>query len=441
MPPQHQSNQQRSSRSLRLAQTSPVIDRALHCLNHTKLNDLRLNDRPRAGRSNRTLPVLTVLCCLLVCWAPFASYAETEMTIGYIGWKKDPRYGKSHLRKRLPLQPGGRPYAGAQLAIKDSKFALLKSGATLSLEKKLLRKPEQLEETLQAFFDDGIQHILLDLPVEMLSAAADLAVGKPVLMYNISAYEDTLRRRCDANLLHTIPSHRMLADALTQFLLDRKWKNLLVLKGTQPIDQAWNESFLASAKRLGLRIKDTRDFVLGTDPRNRSKNNIALLTKGKYDVVVVLDAMAEFAALVPFQTQNARPVAGSAGLVPVAWHWSWERHGAPQLQNRFRKLSGRDMSSIDWAAWVSVKSLVQTIQRVGTTDFDAINEFLRSDKLEVDTFKGASSSYRQWSGQLRQNLLLTDGRWVIDRAPLAGFLHKTENMDTLGLSEQESTCQ
>jgi ABC transporter substrate binding protein (PQQ-dependent alcohol dehydrogenase system) len=381
----------------------------------------------------------------MLCWAlitiPVTSHAETELTIGYIGWKKDPRYSKSHLRKRLPLQPAGRPDVGAELAIKDSKFALLESGASLKLKDKLLRKPEQLEETLQSYLDDGIQHIVLDLPANMVARAAELASDKPALLYNVSAFDDTLRQTCQANLLHTIPSYRMLADALAQFLLDRKWTNLLVLKGTEAIDEPWNAAFLASAKRLGLRIRETRDFVLGNDPRNRSKNNISLLTKGKYDVVVVLDAMAEFAALVPFQTQNARPVVGSAGLVPLAWHWSWERHGAPQLQNRFRKLAKRDMSSIDWAAWVAVKSLVQTIQRVGTTDFDQINAFLRSDQLEVDAFKGASSSYRPWSGQLRQNLLLSDGRWVIERAPLAGFLHKTENMDTLGLSEQESNCQ
>ncbi len=407
--------------------------------------DLQHRDQQNRDQQNSRLilqsSLLATICCLLFALAPFVSHAESELTIGYIGWKKDPRYSKSHVRKRLPLQPGGRPDAGAQLAINDSKFALLESGTTLSLQKKLLRKPEQLEETLQSYLDEGIEHVLLDLPVDMVVRAADLANGKSVLLYNISAFDDALRSRCDANLLHTIPSHRMLADALTQFLLDRKWKNLLVLKGTQPIDQAWNESFLASAKRLGLRLRDTRDFVPGTDPRNRSKNNIALLTKGKYDVVVVLDAMAEFAALVPYQTQNARPVVGSAGLVPVAWHWSWERHGAPQLQNRFRKLAERDMSSIDWAAWVAVKSLVQTIQRVGNSDFNQVNDFLRGDKLEVDTFKGASSSYRSWNGQLRQNLLLTDGRWVVERAPLTGFLHKTENMDTLGLSEQESTCK
>ena len=385
--------------------------------------------------------LFTVVCSAIFFAAPMAGYADSDLTVGYIGWKKDPRYSKSHIRKRLPLQPAGRPDTGAQLAINDSKFALLESGATISLDKKILRKAEQLETTLQEFFDTGIQHVLLDLPVEMVTRATQAAAGKSVLLYNVSAYEDELRDSCSANLLHTIPSHRMLADALSQFLVDRKWTNLLVLSGTEAIDAAWNTSFLASAKRLGLRIRDKRDFVLGTDPRNRSKNNISLLTKGKYDVVAVLDAMAEFAALVPFQTLNARPVVGSAGLVPVAWHWSWERHGAPQLQSRFRKIADRDMTSIDWAAWVAVKSLVQTIQRVETTNFDDVNSYLRSDKLEVDTFKGASSSYRSWSGQLRQNLLLSDGRWVIERAPLDGFLHKIENMDTLGISEQESSCK
>ena len=89
---------------------------------------------------------MAFICCILFATTPFVSHAESELRIGYIGWKKDPRYSKSHIRKRLPLQPGGRPDAGAQLAINDSKFALLESGTTLLLQKKLLRKPEQLEE-------------------------------------------------------------------------------------------------------------------------------------------------------------------------------------------------------------------------------------------------------------------------------------------------------
>lgn len=364
------------------------------------------------------------------------------LKIGYIGWKKDARYNKSHLRRRLPLQAGGRPLAGIELGIKDAKFALTQSGVSLSVEKTLLRKAEKLEETLETLMQSGVQHIALDLPTDMVQRATAATQGKDILLYNISALDDSLRTQyCAPHLLHTIPSYRMLADATAQVLTVRKWKKLLLLQGVKDEDQAWVQAFNGAVKRFGLKVSDRRDFIVDNNPRNRHQNNISLLTSGDYDAVIVLEAMSEFAAQVPFSTQKPRPVLGSAGLVPSWWHWSWERHGAPQLQNRFRKLAGRDMSGQDWSGWVVVKSLVQAIQRTETADFETLRSYLRSPELEVDGFKGTRSNYRAWNGQLRQNILLSDGHWVIERAPLAGFLHPTENLDTLGASEREVQCQ
>lgn len=37
-------------------------------------------------------------------------------------------------------------------------------------------------------------------------------------------------------------------------------------------------------------------------------------------------------------------------LIAAAWHWSWERHGAPQLNQRFERRAKRRMQGADWAA-------------------------------------------------------------------------------------------
>lgn len=386
--------------------------------------------------------LLSSVCMLAYSGIVYAEAAENTLSIGYIGWKKDPRYNKSHLRRRLPLQAGGRPLAGIELGVKDAKFALMQSGISLQIHKTLFRKPDQLEESLSKLFDKGVQHIVLDLPADMVERASRAAKELPVLLYNVSALDDSLRtEHCAPHLLHTVPSHRMLADATAQLLTARKWKNLLLLQGIEPQDQPWVQSFNAAAKRFGLKIHDRRDFIVDNNPRNRSQNNISLLTGGDYDAVVVLEARGEFAAAVPYSTLLPRPVLGSAGLTPSWWHWSWERHGAPQLQGRFRKLSGRDMSGQDWSAWVVVKALVQSIQRSESSDFNTLRAYLLDQKLEVDGFKGTRSNFRPWNGQLRQNIFLSDGRWVIARAPLDGFLHPKENLDTLGASEREVKCQ
>ena len=125
----------------------------------------------------------------------------------------------------------------------------------------------------------------------------------------------------------------------------------------------------------------------------------------------------------------------------MAWHWSWERHGAPQLEGRFEKLAKRPMGSFDWAAWAAVKSIFQAVQRTGSTDFAAVRDYLRGDQFELDVFKGAVGSFRPWDNQLRQPLLLATDTWVVERAPVEGFLHHKNNLDTLGVDQNESRCR
>ena len=142
----------------------------------------------------------------------------------------------------------------------------------------------------------------------------------------------------------------MLMDGLAQFLRFKRWTDILVLEGGGPADKRLSLAFRNSAKKYGLKVSERRDFVLGNDPRNRDRNNIALLTAGSYDVVFLADREGEFGRYVPFQTQLARPVVGSEGLRASAWHWTWERHGAPQLNQRFDRRNKRRMSDTDWAA-------------------------------------------------------------------------------------------
>jgi ABC transporter substrate binding protein (PQQ-dependent alcohol dehydrogenase system) len=75
-----------------------------------------------------------------------------------------------------------------------------------------------------------------------------------------------------------------------------------------------------------------------------------------------------------------RPVIGSIGLEPVAWHRTWERHAAPQLNSRFeRKSGGRHMEGADWAAWMAVKMIVQSALRTESADFAKQRAFILGD--------------------------------------------------------------
>ena len=290
--------------------------------------------------------------------------------------------------------------------------------------------------------DEDIRVFLLDLPLDVVTQLGAALANRNLLLFNIRHTDDRLRgKACSPVLFHTLPSHSMLMDALAQFLFRKKWKEVLVLEGQDEKDKVLSAAFQRAARKFRLKVADVRPFVLGNDPRLRGQNNIPLLTAGEdYDVVFLADTVAEFGRYVPYNTQDARPVVGSEGLTPSAWHWTWERHGAPQLNQRFDKIAGRRMQDGDYAAWAAVKALVVAIARTKTTDIATLRAFMTSEDFTLDTYKGAPGNFRSWDNQLRQAILLHTYNAVIARAPITGFLHEKNHLDTLGADEPESTC-
>lgn len=369
-----------------------------------------------------------------------AVYAENTFTVGYIELKKDPRYKKKRLLARFAGQALGRPFAGAEVAIKEVKYHGVDIDTALLLERKTVKK-EKLSSAVEEFNSKGIQFIVLDLPSSETTELIKKFKGKDIAFFNISSYDNTLRNEsCQSNLFHTLPSHAMLMDALAQFLISKKWKNILVLEGELVEDKQMSSAFENSAKRFGLKIKDKRVFKLGNDPRERAKNNVALITGGKHDVIFIADTDGEFARDLPYQSLKPNLIVGSEGLSASAWHWGWERHGAPQLVKRFIKKQKRLMENTDWAAWMAVKVIADAVQGTESTDYKKIITYLTADDTVIDTFKGHASSFRPWNNQLRQTILLTTHNWVVTRAPLKGFLHQKNNLDTLGNEKRNSKC-
>ena len=387
--------------------------------------------------------VVRLLCTLLASVSRASVSNADTLTIGYLDLAGDPRYREQQVDARLPGQPWGRPFAGAQLAVEESRFAATTLRVQLELVRKTASDLDDLARSLDQFITKGVGLVLLDVPGPALAELAEGTVGRPLLLFNVSASEDVLREeRCQTHLLHVAPSQAMLMDALAQYLVARNWRRALVLEGPSPADHLLKEAFARAAGRFGLRISETRPFVRGQDPRQRALNNVALLTAGADDdVVFVADAVGDFAREVPYQTQQPRPVVGGAGLVPDSWHWAWERHGGPQLNRRFQRQAQRPMTGYDWSAWLAVKAIVEAVVRTGSTDFQTLSDFIVADAMVVDGFKGYRLNFRPWNGQLRQPIFLTTGDWVVARAPIEGFLHEKNNLDTLGYDANESRCR
>jgi ABC transporter substrate binding protein (PQQ-dependent alcohol dehydrogenase system) len=365
-----------------------------------------------------------------------------RLVMGYVDLADDPRYDEDRADARVPVRPLGRPFDAVAVGVSDAAQIGKVIGVDFSVEHKTGANVDELIAAAGTWADQGVGFILADLPAPQLLQLADALGDRDVVIFNVAAEEDALRGKdCRANVIHVIPSRTMLADALFQYLSLRNWRHVLVLQGPLEEDAQVVAAVQRAAQRFDADIVEVRPFELTNDPRRREESNVALVTgDADYDVVLVADTDGEFARYVPYTTQLPRPVVGAAGLVAQPWHWSWERHGAPQLNSRFEKAAGRHMDGEDWAAWTAIKAVVQSVLRSKSTDFKSVRDYLLSDGLKIDGFKGNPLNVRNWDHQIRQPILLSTGNAVIERAPLEGFLHQTNELDTLGVDAPETEC-
>jgi ABC transporter substrate binding protein (PQQ-dependent alcohol dehydrogenase system) len=369
---------------------------------------------------------------------------RTPFAIGYLEIAEDPRYAQVRNYTGLKLKTAKRPFPGAESALRESRVVARALGLKLGLEQAEGTTPAALAAAARTMHDEaGIRFFIVDADADTLLALADAIRDERVLLFNISETADRLRRAdCRANLMHVIPSRAMLTDATAQYLALNNWRRVLMLRGELPADSELADSFTRSARKFGLKIVAAKAFVLSNDPRERGQNNVRLLTaEPAHDIVFLADSYGEFGRYVPYQTHRPRPVVGTEGLVAAAWHWAWERHGAPQLNQRFEKQADREMQDADWAAWAAMRLIVEALIRTNSTEFDALAAYLKGEDLTFDAYKGNPANFRPWNNQLRQPVLLHTHNAVAARAPLDGFLHRTDVLDTLGIDEPESSCE
>jgi ABC transporter substrate binding protein (PQQ-dependent alcohol dehydrogenase system) len=289
-----------------------------------------------------------------------------------------------------------------------------------------------------------------DTSPQTLLALADQLKGQAALILNAASRDDGLRERdCRANVVHTPPSRAMLADALAQYLVWKRWPRWFLVHGTEPDDAAFAEALRRAAKRFGAKIVEERPFKYEVGSRRADggheqiQEQIPALTRNApaHDVLVVADESGLFGDYLPYRTAEARPVAGTQGLVPMSWHPALEQWGATQLQNRFRRLAERPMRPLDYDAWVAVRTVGEAATRAKSTAPADMIAHLKSTEFELAAFKGRKLSYRAWDGQLRQPILLATAKLPVTVSPQPGFLHQFTELDTLGIDKPETNCR
>jgi ABC transporter substrate binding protein (PQQ-dependent alcohol dehydrogenase system) len=340
--------------------------------------------------------------------------------------------------------------AGATLALDDNNTTGHLEGQDFELVDVPVRKGADLAAALEGLAAKGVKLVITDLPADGVLTLADGGRAHGMTIFNLGAPDDSLRQQdCRGNLIHVTPSRSMLADALAQYLVWKKWTRWFLVYGSHPGDKLLADAYRRSAKRFGARIvaekvsEDTGGSRQTDSGLVQTQQQMPVLTQGApdYDVLVAADENEVFAGYLPYRTWDPRPVAGSAGLEPVTWDASSESWGGAQVQNRFIRLFHRRMMPLDMQAWTGVRMVGEAASRTNSGDPDKIMAYMKGPQFGVAAYKGQSLTLRDWDLQLRQPILLADGRTVVSISPQPGFLHQVTELDTLGIDRPETTCK
>lgn len=395
------------------------------------------------------LPILLTLLALLGLTGAPGSGIAADLQQVRIAYVHTPEKGRITLSV-LDQPPPDLGLAGVKVAINDNNTTGRFLDQGFLLEDVPLKPGEDPAASVDRLAASGTHFIVADVPAADLLKLADAARGKDVLVFNAGALEDSLREQdCRANVIHTAPTYTMLADGLGQYLVWKQWRNWFLVTGSHPADKLWGDALRRAAERFGAKIVGEKEFTDTGGARQSDTGTVQVQRQmpvftqdaPEYDVLIAADRSEVFATYLPYRTWLPRPVAGSAGLVPASWHPSFEGWGAAQIQNRFEKAAHRRMQSEDMQAWTAVRMIGEAATRTRSVALKDIEAYIKAPAFSIAAFKGQRVTLRDWNLQLRQPVLLGDGRSVVSVSPQEGFLHEFSVLDTLGIDRPETQCK
>jgi ABC transporter substrate binding protein (PQQ-dependent alcohol dehydrogenase system) len=354
----------------------------------------------------------------------------------------------------MPLSPLDRDIpdeglAGARLGAADDNTTGRFTGQHFTLEEYRLGKEDDPAEVIRIIAAEGIRFVVADLDAPVLLQVASAPEARDLTIFNVRAPDDSLRQEeCRPNLLHTAASRAMLADAIGQYLVKKRWRRWFLVAGQHPGDRLYAAAIRRAAKRFGAQIVAEKEWTFRagaarTDTGHVThQSEVPVFTQAAdYDVLLVADEAGEFGDYLPFRTSAPRPIAGTQGLVAAVWSEVSEQWGGTQLQSRFETLAGRRMGALDYATWLAVRAIGEGAFRSRSSDPKTITAYLRGPDFALSGFKGRAQTFREWDGQMRQPILIAGPRILVSVSPQEGFIHPRSELDTLGIDKEESRCK
>ena len=362
--------------------------------------------------------------------------------VGYLRWL-DQHPTISLLDKPAP----DNGLAGAKLAMADNNT----TGRFMNQQFELVDAPVRMGEDAASQFagltERGITLILSDCPADVLLKMAEAGRPKGITLFNIGAPDDLLRQAdCRDNVIHVAPSRAMLADDLLRSVW-KKWSRWVSVYGSHPEDALLADAYRRAAQRFGARIVQEREFKDSGGARQtdsgvvQTQQQMPVFTQGlpDYDVLVTADENAVFAGYLPFalgtrgQSLVLLDCGRSVGIRQVNGRHTASGSLYPFGASAHVRTGHAGMDRMPYDRG--------TASRTNSIDPAKIVQDMKGPDFGIAAYKGQKLSLRSWDWQLRQPILLSDGRTVVSVSPQPGFLHQVTELDTLGFDRPETKCK
>ncbi len=382
-----------------------------------------------------------ILILSLVCSTQVPASDHQDIKIAYITQEQQVPAALSNLEPFV----ADKGLQGALLGLKDSNTTGQFTDQNYLLEQVIVPIGGDVKAAFTELLTQGVQLIVVNLAAAQLEQLEQLdQINKnQALLFDVATSTDAFRhKQCLSNVLHLLPSRAMRADALAQYMLKKRWNRWFLVQGNTPEDALYAQAIKRSAKRFGMKIVAEKKWLHTYDARRTAQSDIPVFTQvDDYDVLIVADEQGLFGEYISYRTWLPRPVIGTQGLVATAWHRTHEQWGAVQIQNRFKAMASRQMQEQDYAAYLAVRAIGEAVTRTRAMDAVSIKAYLLSADFKLQGYKGRPLSFRSWNGQLRQPVLLAAPTSLVTAAPLEGFLHPNNELDSLGYDQPETQCQ
>ena len=383
-----------------------------------------------------------IIMIAFVCfnWCVELAFAEPKtVSIAYLSQELEAPPALSNLDS--VIQDGG--IQGALLAIKDNNTTGQFTDQKFLLEEFRIPLQGDVDDVFRKIVAKGYRLVIANLTTENLRKLQALPKFDGILVFDAVTRDDEFRNAtCQPNLLHMQPSRAMRTDALAQYFVKKRWTTWLIVTGPEPADLLYAQAIRRSAKKFGIKIIEEKRWDHTYDARRTAQSDVPVFTQNTvdYDILMVADEKGMFGEYLAYRSWTPQLIAGTQGLVATSWHRTHEQWGAVQLQNRFREQASRWMAEEDYGAWLAVRAIGESATRSQSVEFTKIKKFLLGKEFTLAGFKGKKLTFRSWNGQLRQPVLLAAARSLVAAPPLDGFLHPTNELDTLGYDQPESSC-